>query len=81
MTAWQQAGKPVEQVLSVSAVDFEKDHWNLNLCVIDIRRPGEYETAHISDVPNNHSTISTTGYHLWTATRHTTYTAPAATAL
>jgi rhodanese-related sulfurtransferase len=52
MAAWEQAGKPVEQVLSVSAVDFENDHWNLNLCVIDIRRPGEYETAHIADVPN-----------------------------
>ena len=52
MNAWQKAGKPIDQVPSVSALDFEKDHWNHDLCVIDIRRPGEYETAHLADVSN-----------------------------
>jgi len=50
--AWQQSGKSVEKIQSLSATDFEKEYTNHELNVIDIRRPGEYETAHITDVPN-----------------------------
>jgi hydroxyacylglutathione hydrolase len=52
IAAWEQAGKPADHILSVTATDFEKNHWDKNLCVLDIRRPGEYEIAHIADVPN-----------------------------
>lgn len=52
ITAWEQAGKRVDHILSVTATDFAENHWDKNFCVLDIRRPGEYETAHIADVPN-----------------------------
>ena len=50
--AWEKAGKPVDRILSINAVEFEKNHFENNFCILDIRRPGEYETAHITDVPN-----------------------------
>jgi rhodanese-related sulfurtransferase len=52
IAAWQQAGKPLDHIQSVSATDFEKGHWNKDTHIIDVRRPGEYETGHITDVPN-----------------------------
>lgn len=52
MDAWKKADKPVDHIQSVSATDFEKEHRDQNHCVLDVRRPGEYETAHITDVPN-----------------------------
>ena len=51
IAAWEQAGKPIDHIESISASDFEK-HYNSELSIIDIRRPGEYETAHIAAVPN-----------------------------
>jgi glyoxylase-like metal-dependent hydrolase (beta-lactamase superfamily II)/rhodanese-related sulfurtransferase len=52
ITAWQEAGKPTDTIQSVPATDFEKEHWDLHLPVIDIRRAGEYEPSHLADVPN-----------------------------
>ena len=52
IVAWEQAGKPVDSVLSLTAVDFAQEHFGNEINIIDIRRPGEYETAHISNVPN-----------------------------
>ena len=53
IAAWEQAGKPVDHIQSISATDFEKDHWDLGFSVLDIRRPGEYEALHIADVQNH----------------------------
>ena len=52
ISAWEQADKPVDKIKSVSADDFAQGHYSAEINIIDIRRPGEYETAHISDVPN-----------------------------
>jgi hydroxyacylglutathione hydrolase len=52
ISAWEQSAKSLDHIMSVTAADFEKEHWGKNVCVIDIRRPGEYETAHIAAVPN-----------------------------
>jgi hydroxyacylglutathione hydrolase len=52
INAWEAAGKPVDHVESVTAENFEKEHWNKGISILDIRRPGEYETAHIAEVPN-----------------------------
>jgi hydroxyacylglutathione hydrolase len=51
IAAWREAGKPVDHIKSIAASDLEKE-WNENISVIDIRRPGEYDTAHIPGVPN-----------------------------
>ena len=51
--AWEQSGKPVDHIESITATEFEKEHWDKNLCVLDVRRPGEYDTAHIAGVPNH----------------------------
>ena len=51
MAAWQQAGKPVDSILSLSATDFAAQY-NADMHILDIRRPGEFETSHITDVPN-----------------------------
>jgi len=50
--AWEKAGKPTDHIQSISAAELEREHWDKNISVLDIRRPGEYETAHIADVPN-----------------------------
>jgi hydroxyacylglutathione hydrolase len=52
IAAWLQSGRPLDHIKSISATDFEKDHWDKNLCVLDVRRPGEYDTAHLPGVPN-----------------------------
>ena len=52
VAAWEQAGKPVDHILSVNALDFEKEHYNTEINILDTRRPGEYETAHIAEVLN-----------------------------
>lgn len=52
VSAWIQAGKPVDHIQSITAVEFEKDHWDKNISILDVRRPGEYEAAHLSGVPD-----------------------------
>jgi hydroxyacylglutathione hydrolase len=45
--AWQQAGKPVETVCSVSAEAFAASYAKEQLIVFDVRREGEYAADHI----------------------------------
>ncbi|MBS1685647.1 MAG: MBL fold metallo-hydrolase [Bacteroidetes bacterium] len=52
VTAWRDSGKDVDQIESISAADFASQHWSDSINVLDIRRPGEYETAHLPHVPN-----------------------------
>jgi glyoxylase-like metal-dependent hydrolase (beta-lactamase superfamily II)/rhodanese-related sulfurtransferase len=52
IATWEQSGKPVDHIKSIVATEFEKEY-NNNISVLDIRRPGEYETAHIAGVPNH----------------------------
>lgn len=49
--AWQESGKEIDTLRSVSANDLEKAIEN-NKPVFDTRKPGEYENEHIVDVPN-----------------------------
>ncbi|MCW3127568.1 MAG: fold metallo-hydrolase [Bacteroidetes bacterium] len=52
IAAWESAGKPVDHIESISATDFADNHWNKDLSVLDIRRPGEYEASHLAGIPN-----------------------------
>jgi hydroxyacylglutathione hydrolase len=52
IAAWQQAGKPADHIQSISATEFEQEHWDKNFCVLDVRRPGEYDASHLAGVPN-----------------------------
>jgi hydroxyacylglutathione hydrolase len=48
IAAWKSAGKDLDTVSSISVQDFETEmqlHPNLN--VLDVRKPGEYETGHL----------------------------------
>lgn len=46
--AWQAAGKDVDQIPSISAADFEAQlNQTPDLQVLDVRKPGEYETSHL----------------------------------
>lgn len=49
--AWQAAGHPVDTITSISTADLEAVYSN-EIQILDIRRPGEYETAHLPHVPN-----------------------------
>lgn len=50
--AWVKAGKPVDQITSVSATDFAARMKSAPCPVIDVRRPGEYTTEHMKDAAN-----------------------------
>lgn len=50
--AWKDAGKPADIINTISAEAFEKQ-FNENLNIIDVRRPAEFETEHIS-ISENH---------------------------
>ena len=50
--AWEAAGKPLDKVESITATDFAEKRYSKDLHILDIRRPGEYEAAHIASVPN-----------------------------
>lgn len=52
VAAWRDAGHDVDTIESITAADFASQHWGDSINVLDIRRPGEYETAHLPHVPN-----------------------------
>jgi glyoxylase-like metal-dependent hydrolase (beta-lactamase superfamily II)/rhodanese-related sulfurtransferase len=52
IAAWESAGKHVDSIESITASDFAENRYNKDLNILDIRRPGEYDPAHIANVPN-----------------------------
>lgn len=52
IAAWEDAGKPIDQILSISADDFAQNYYSQETQVLDIRRPGEYDAGHLAHVPN-----------------------------
>lgn len=48
MEAWKKAGKPTDTVTSISAAAF-KQQLDQKTLVFDVRKPSEYEQAHIED--------------------------------
>ncbi len=52
-TAWQQSGKEVDTVESVSADEFaQRFTANPNVAVVDVRKPGEYGLEHVDGAEN-----------------------------
>ncbi|SMC61328.1 MBL fold metallo-hydrolase [Pedobacter africanus] len=48
IAAWQQAGKDIDMVKSISAAEFESiAQEDQNIQVLDVRKPGEYESEHL----------------------------------
>ena len=48
IAAWQNAGKQIDQVTSISAEEFEKAYQsNPEILALDVRKPGEYEAEHL----------------------------------
>jgi rhodanese-related sulfurtransferase len=49
---WEAAGKEISKIESINADDFSKRIASAKLKVLDVRKPGEYDSQHIIDVPN-----------------------------
>ena len=48
IAAWKAAGKDVDSISSIAVADFEKElNRDTELHVLDVRKPGEYETGHL----------------------------------
>ena len=48
IAAWQNAGKEIDQITSISADEFEKAYEQDNaILALDVRKPGEYESEHL----------------------------------
>ena len=51
--AWQQSGKEVDTVESISAEEFaHRREANPDMAVVDVRKPGEYESEHVEGAEN-----------------------------
>lgn len=50
--AWKKAGKEVDTLESVPAAQFEKIYTSRKPPVFDVRKPGEYESEHVTDAPS-----------------------------
>lgn len=48
---WRNSGKEFDTIMSVEAVDLES-RWNANPMVFDVRKPGEYTSEHLENVPS-----------------------------
>ncbi|GAB3199393.1 glyoxylase-like metal-dependent hydrolase (beta-lactamase superfamily II)/rhodanese-related sulfurtransferase [Pontibacter aydingkolensis] len=52
--AWQYAGKPVDSIVSIPAEEFAALYAeDASIKVIDVRKPGEYQSEHIETAVNN----------------------------
>ncbi len=49
---WEEAGKPTDQVYSISAEEFASQFETNNLNVLDVRKPAEYEAEHVEKSEN-----------------------------
>ena len=47
MSAWIQAGKTTEQITSITAKEFEQRFNTKSIAVLDVRKDGEYNSAHL----------------------------------
>ena len=47
MEAWIQAGKTTEQITSITAKEFEQRFNTKSIAVLDVRKDGEYNSAHL----------------------------------
>ncbi|MGV3540820.1 MAG: MBL fold metallo-hydrolase [Rufibacter sp.] len=62
--AWQAAGKEIDTIASISPAELEQRfHQNPGICIVDVRKPGEYQAEHLEtaihaplDYLNNHLT-------------------------
>ncbi len=52
MLAWKQAGKTISTLQEVSAEELAINFENWQNSVVDVRKPGEYNSAHLQDVSN-----------------------------
>jgi rhodanese-related sulfurtransferase len=50
--SWLQAGKEIDSIESISAKEFAKRFQEQKPIVIDVRKPGEFESEHIADALN-----------------------------
>lgn len=50
--SWQQAGREIDTVHSVTAADFAEKFKENELTVIDVRKPTEFETGHVTGAKN-----------------------------
>ena len=52
-SAWQQVGKEIDMIESISADEFAR-RWQVNpaVVVVDVRKPGEYEPEHVEGAEN-----------------------------
>lgn len=51
MEAWKNAGKQFDSVASISAEEFSSSY-NNEMEIMDVRRPGEFEAAHVQNAEN-----------------------------
>ena len=51
--AWKQAGNGTSSILSITADEFSGKLSNSTLDVLDVRKPGEYESSHLCSVNSN----------------------------
>ncbi len=50
LNAWKAAGKDIETLKSINADEFAKDFKNKSINVLDVRKEGEFNSAHIDNV-------------------------------
>lgn len=53
VSAWKEAGNQTSSILSISADEFSGKLSNTSLNVLDVRKPGEYESSHLCSVESN----------------------------
>jgi hydroxyacylglutathione hydrolase len=51
--AWKQSGNPTSSILSITADEFSGKLSNNTIDVLDVRKPGEYESSHLCSVNSN----------------------------
>jgi rhodanese-related sulfurtransferase len=61
MEAWIQAGKTTEQITSITAKEFEQRFNTKSIAVLDVRKDGEYNSAHLEGDHIEH--LSLDGIH------------------
>jgi len=50
--AWKNAGKEIDTICRITPEEFEKDYDKNKTMVIDVRRPGEYDSEHVEGAVN-----------------------------
>ena len=50
--SWKNAGKAIDEVNSISAAEFETRYGKGALDILDVRRPTEYATGHVTNAEN-----------------------------